>query len=487
MRLKFIFVLVIIIWHGIAVAEQSLSRSNIVEADQICAKIELGEPVIYDNVIIEGDIHLSRQDPSKERPVNKNKGPQSNDRGKTSIFVASPIRITNSVIKGNANFDYANFQEPISFEGTNFTNGVSFREARFEENADIAKTEHGGYVNFWLAEFMKDANFDNVLFKGYTDFRCVNFNGSASFSGSQFYKEATFYKAYFISQTTFNTVRFFRVANFGNVLFDDVADFEYSLFNGYSDFRFARFSKDASFRGAQFNGSADFRDSQFKGEAEFQETGYRTDFDIRGIRFSTLKIEWPSIENFLISDGPVYLQLIKNLKNLEQFDDANECYLKYRIYSMNKRSWSDERKYLDVLGWSSCGFGVRPDFTIVWMLISIILFAILYWAIDIFQEQPYPFSQKSYKNSRNFTIVDAAMEIFKEQTHPLAQNPTKKTRCTSIIDATIFSAALFFTLPPPLDFIKSRHFRVLYVLEDIIGWLLMALFLVTLLNVMMNS
>lgn len=487
MRLKFIFVLFIMLWPVIAVAEQGMSRSNVVEADQIRAKIELGEPVIYDHVIIEGYIHLSSQDPSKERLVDKNEEALSKGEEKKSIFVASPIRITNSMIKGNVNFDYANFQEPISFEGTNFTNGVSFREARFKENADFTRTEHGGYVNFWLAKFMKDANFDDVLFKGYADFRCVNFNGSSSFLGSQFYKEAKFYKAYFIGHIYFNEARFFRDANFGNSLFNDIADFEYSLFNGYSDFRYARFSKDVHFRGAQFKGSADFRDSQLNGEADFQETRYETDFDSRGIRFSTLKVEWASIENYLISDGPAYLQLIKNFKNLEQFDDANKCYFKYRIYSMNKKSWSDGRKYLDFLAWFTCGFGVRPDFTVVWMLIFIILFAILYWAIDIFQEQPYPFSQKTYKNSHNNTVVDVAMDVFKEQPDQLAINPSDKPRSTSIIDAVIFSAALFFTLPPPLDYIKSRRFRVVYVLEDIIGWLIMALFLVTLLNVMMNS
>ena len=172
--------------------------------------------------------------------------------------------------------------------------------------------------------------------------------------------------------------------------------------------------EDADFRGAQFQGSADFRDSILHGDSDFQETKYGTDFDVRGMKFSILMVDWPSIADYVISDGPVYLQLIKNFKNLEQFDDANSCYYKYRLFSMDKRSWSDKEKYLDALAWLTCGFGVRPSFTVLWMMIMIVLFAILYWAIDVFKEQPYPFARQSPPNMQKATIMDAATDIFRE-------------------------------------------------------------------------
>ncbi len=479
---KLIFLLATIAW-AVVPASADQASPGIVPALEIAAQIERGEPVIYDHVVIEGYLHLGRPNITESKASAENGGTSFSQRQKNMTLVTSPIIITNSLIKGNADFDFADFRGPVSFEGTNFSNGVSFREARFGEDAYFSKTEHGGYVNFWMAKFMKSANFENVLFKGYADFRCAKFNESANFLGDQFYKDAKFYKAEFLGPTYFNVVRFNRDANFGNTVFEETADFEYSIFNGYSDFRYANFDKDANFRGAQFNGSADFRDSTLYGDADFMETSYQTDFDVRGLRFSSLRISWPSIGNRLISDGPVYLQLIKNFKILEQFDDANSCYYQYRTSSMNKKSWSDTEKYIDLLGWLTCGFGVCPGFTLLWMLIVIVFFAILFWSLDVFKEQPYPFAQINSKYLQNTTIVDAAMDIFREQ--PNISSPNQHS--TTIVDALIFSAALFFTLPPPFDYIKSRRFRVLYVLEDITGWLIMSLFLVTLLNVIIRS
>lgn len=482
MNWKWILLLAAIAW-AVAPASADQASPGIVPALEIVAKIQRGEPVLYDHVVIEGYLHLNRSDTTKSKASAEN-GDAVLDQGqKSRMSVASPITITNSLIKGNADFDFADFRAPVSFEGTNFSNGVSFREARFDEDAYFSKTEHSGYVNFWMAKFMKSANFEDVSFKGYADFRCAEFNGSASFLGDQFYRDAKFYKATFLGPTYFNVVRFDRDANFGNTWFKETADFEYSVFNGYSDFRYANFGKDANFRGAKFNGSADFRDSLLSGDADFMETSYQTDFDVRGLRFSSLRTSWPSIGDRLISDGPVYLQLIKNFKILEQFDDANSCYYQYRIHGMNAKSWSDTEKYIDLLGWVTCGFGVRPGFTLLWMLIVIVFFASLYWSLDVFKEQPYPFAQINSKYLKNATIVDAAMDIFREQ--PNISSSIQHS--TTIVDALIFSAALFFTLPPPFDFIKSRHFRVLYVLEDITGWLIMSLFLVTLLNVIIRS
>jgi len=459
---------------------------NLVNAEEIVAQIQNGSPVDYDNAIIEGYIYLKSKNYLNNNTTTNREA--TIEQGENAgIQVRSPIKITNSIIEGNVNFDHGDFQEIVNFEGTNFTKGVSFRGAIFRKNSIFTETEQCGYVNFWLAKFGGDANFEKVIFKEYADFRHVQFNKSAIFLSDKFRKDAKFYKTIFLGPSYFSAVNFDRDASFGNTIFDGIAEFDYSLFNGYADFRFADFSTDATFRGSFFNGSADFRDSKFKGDSDFLKTNYATDFDIRGIDFSKMNINWPSIANYLIADGPVYLQLIKNFKNLEQFDYANDCYLKYRINSMNEKSPFDAQKYLDALAFLTCGFGVRPGFSVIWMLIFIVLFAILYWAIDIFKEQPYPFAREPPSNIQNTTIVEATKNIFMEETKKAAMNPNLKTRSTTLIDALIFSAALFFTLPPPLEYIKSRRFRILYIFEDILGWLMMALFMVTLLNVMLKS
>ncbi len=477
--------LIIIIFYAV-VSGSSASDLEHVEAEEIMAQIHQGNPVNYDHVIVDGYLHLKLADISDINNDNKSDQISGEQTEKVRIPVNSSIKITNSIMEGNINLDYADFQNDVSFEGTNFTKELSLRSSVFRKNAIFREAEFGDYVNFWLAEFKNDASFENVLFKGYADFRVAKFDKNAVFLGNQFYRDAKFYKAEFSGITYFSMSHFRGDASFGDTQFKDTAHFDYCLFDKYSDFRYADFDKDANFRGTQFHGSADFRDSILNGDSDFLETKYATDFDVRGMKFSTLWVNWPSIADYLISDGQVYLQLIKNFKNLEQFDDAKECYYKYRLFSMDERSWSDTQKYLDALAWLTCGFAVRPSFTILWMGIMIVLFAILFWAIDVFKEQPYPFIRDSLPYVQEATIMDAATDIFQELP-PYAANPSQKIRITTIIDALIFSAALFFTLPPPLEYIKSRRFRILFVIEDITGWLIMSLFMVTLLNIIIRS
>ena len=485
MHCNTLYLLIIIVCSAVLSGSDAVALDH-VKADEIMARIQQGVPVNYDHVVVEGYLHLMPANRSDLNDSDKSDLVAGEQIENVRLPVRSSIKITNSIMKENIDFDYADFQDEASFEGTNFTKGLSLRGSLFRNKAIFRDAEFGDYVNFWLAEFENDASFENALFNGYADFRCAKFDKIAAFLGNQFYRDAKFFKSEFNDIAYFSMSRFHGDASFGDAQFRETANFDYCLFDGYSDFRYANFGGDADFRGAQFQGSADFRDSILDGDSDFQETKYGTDFDVRGMKFSILKVEWPSIADYVISDGPVYLQLIKNFKELEQFGDANSCYYKYRLFSMDKRSWSDKEKYLDALAWLTCGFGVRPSFTVLWMMIMIVLFAVLYWVIDVFKEQPYPFARNFPHNVQKATIMDAAIDIFRELPPQPASNPSQKTRSTTIIDALIFSAALFFTLPPPLDYIKSRRFRILYVLEDITGWLIMALFLVTLLNIIIR-
>jgi uncharacterized protein YjbI with pentapeptide repeats len=481
-----LYLLIIIVSSAVISGSDAVALDP-VKAEEIMVQIQQAVPVNYDNVVVEGYLHLMPANRSELNDSDNSDQATGEHIGNVRLPVRSSIKITNSIMEGNIDFDYADFQDEVSFEGTNFTKGLSLRGSVFRNNSIFKGAEFGDYVNFWMAEFDNDASFENVLFKGYADFRCAKFDKIAVFLGNQFYKDAKFYKSEFNGLAYFSMSRFHGDASFGDTQFRETANFDYCIFDKYSDFRYANFGGDADFRGAQFQGSADFRNSILRGDSDFQEAKYGTDFDVRGMKFSILMVNWPSIGDYVISDGPVYLQLIKNFKNLEQFDDAYSCYYKYRLFSMDKRGWSDAEKYLDALAWLTCGFGVRPSFTILWMMIMIVLFAIMYWAIDVFKEQPYPFAGNFPLNMQKATIMDAATDIFRELPIQYASNPSKKTRSTTIVDALIFSAALFFTLPPPLDYIKSRRFRILYVLEDITGWLIMALFLVTLLNIIIRS
>ena len=159
---------------------------------------------------------------------------------------------------------------------------------------------------------------------------------------------------------------------------------------------------------------------------------------------------WNSIKNNISCDETTYLNLIKNFKDHGLFNDADQCYFKYRCEYISSP--------LDWFGWITCGFGVRLDFIIGWSIIIIISFAILYWNTN---------SVYKLTNSRR------ALKF-------------QRFRNLSFNDALFFSSLVFFTLHPPPDWEYSGNWRYWVLLEDILGGAFIALFIVVLGNLVIR-
>jgi hypothetical protein len=99
-----------------------------------------------------------------------------------------------------------------------------------------------------------------------------------------------------------------------------------------------------------------------------------------------------------------------------------------------KINWS---KILDGMAWISCGYGVRPRYTVFLSCILIILFALLFWMGDGIVVEPLNGDIPSIAPQENLDFLD---NIY-------------------------FSASVF---------------RYLATIKSILGWLLLAPFLVTL-------
>jgi hypothetical protein len=168
---------------------------NVVLAIRIISKIERGEPVEYNNVIIKGDLDLGDVSLSK-------------DANKLSV-VNSRIRITNSKIEGTLNCSDIFFNKSVNFSNTLFDEDISFWGAQFRENVNFSNAQFGRYADFADVQFWGDAIFLGGQFNRYTDFADVQFRGTSVFESAQF--------------------------------------------NGIANFRRVQFSGDADFRGAKFN------------------------------------------------------------------------------------------------------------------------------------------------------------------------------------------------------------------------------------------
>ncbi len=116
-------------------------------------------------------------------------------------------------------------------------------------------------------------------------------------------------------------------------------------------------------------------------------------------------------------------------------------------------------KAVDVLAWLSCGYGVRPGYTVAWAVSTILVFALIFWKGDGIRRSAKPL-----------------------------QGPVEKD---SVPERAIFRNALFFSTciflsQGPIDFLPTGRHRYYVIVEGILGWLLLALFLVTLGRIMIR-
>ena len=283
-------IIVILFARQAALAEPS----RIIEAEEILKKIELGQPVKYDNVIVEGDLDLSRLDLPRAtaKLVSNEKFWGATDY--EVIFVVSPIIIDNSIIKGSVNLKETAFQNTIDFSGTRFEGVVYLSSSKFNETADFRE-----------AEFNQTATFQSVQFNQTADFSGAQFNQTADFSGAQFNKNFYYFSwqnimrgieskgtGYITHYTEFTGAQFSQEADFSRAQFNQKVDFWEAQFNQTAYFSEAQFNQTSGFRNAQFNQKATFAAAQFNQTADFTEAHFSQIVYFRYAQFNQTAYFW---------------------------------------------------------------------------------------------------------------------------------------------------------------------------------------------------
>ncbi len=413
-----------------------------------------------------------------------------------------------------ANFGNAVFDCPVHFGSARFSKlCTNFGEASFRDEADFTQakfagtanfrlTSFGRSVSFWKAIFLADANFQGAKFMGYAsfqsaelsgnaDFRGANFNeelnmefasiqGNAIFLGSYLAKEANFFRAEFWD-VNFTGSHFQGKASFQGSCFQEDAIFEQAVFAGEAQFSDVSFLKEVDFRSVQFCKEAFFRGTQFKGTVNFSGSNFQKNLDLANAKiqvmrlfdvvfagqidlhnanFARLEVRWPTLCQHLAYDGAAYLSLTKNFRNQEWFEDADDCYYHYRRMSQSSKTLVFREKMLikinwsklqDAVAWISCGYGVRPRNTVFLSCFLIILFALLFWMGDGIVVEPLNGAGPSIAPPEALNFLD-----------------------------NIYFSAMVFTAKTQVKWFPVGIFRYLATVEASLGWLLLALFLVTL-------
>jgi hypothetical protein len=224
------------------------------------------------------------------------------------------------------------------------------------------------------------------------------------FGKSQFFKNASFRYSQFKGDLDIERANFY-----GNLYFND------SEFSGYADFTETSFSNYTGFDGCNFRGDIGFERCRFLQDvnfsrAKFDRYVYFNNADIRGkinlinTKLFLFLIDWNSVKGHILYDGSAYIQLIRNFKELEQFQDADDCYYQYRLEKQSLESLG-VNKLIDIFAFASCGYGVRLSHTIFSAIAIMIVFGI-YFAL---KERAFNLRGKLFRAKLIETIFFSAM------------------------------------------------------------------------------
>jgi hypothetical protein len=286
-------------------------------------------------------------------------------------------------------------------------------------------------IKIEYSEIKGDVFFNHASFSHLVDFDGTVFNKSANFSNSHFHEDAGFSEAQFQGEANFSRAHFGTDANFSRARFND------------ADFGRARFDKNFTLSNAKIY-------TLRLSDAIFTKGSY---IHLKDFNFNRIVVRWSSIRDHLPFNGSVYLTLTKNFRNLEQFEDEDCCYYQYRK-EKQERTKRFFPKFIDSLVWLSCGYGVRPAHTVFSSISIILLFTGIFW-------------------------MGNALEL------DSTAGQVQQNASVSLNDALYFSSMEFLGRSPQnLNIIEGYEY--LTVIETLIGWLLMALFLVTLSKVMLR-
>ena len=227
--------------------------------------------------------------------------------------------------------------------------------------------------------------------------------------------------------------------------------------------------------------------------------------DLLNSRFNRIYIYWSSIKGGVLLDSFTYSALLKNFEEQRQFEDADKCYFQYRLLSQEKKEFGLSKLY-DLVALYSCGYGVRPDYTVILSLILIVIFGILFFMGNGFKKSS-SFHENgilciwslsrcvfSIKNNVHIwrkkivnliimwikfvksprLIIEASLYLWKE---PFVKH-------LSVKDA-YFSTLAFFSSPPS-EWIPQGMWKYVVMIEIIFGWVLLGLFIVTLSKIMIR-
>lgn len=414
-----------------------------------------------------------------------------NKPGYCTMFLDS-INFNSSTFSSEANFGEVTFLGFASFDGVTFLKDAIFGYTKFSNNASFIDAKFYRAVDFGQATFTKIAYFPFTTFSNFTTFHHARFSNVAVFTDGIFSDNVYFNEATFSKGVSFVRSKFFNDVDFSGVLFAS-----YTLFNSTA------INHNAIFESASFGFSRDLQCTVDLTDLLVNQRFYLRDADFQFCNeiildnaiLERLYIEWESISGKIATSDTTntlsglrsnYLLLEQEFRETGRHDYEDACY-----FERKKR----ERPYLSLglrifswIMWAACGYGVKPHYTLATSGVLILLFSLVY------QRKGAIVPSSAYNTKKPLVFVRRSARIANppQKQHPDDQSVGLWKRAAN---ALYFSANTFTTIgygdyvPTDKKWIwipwfggrkLGPSFRFIAMFEGILGWLLMALFLVTL-------
>jgi hypothetical protein len=422
-----------------------------VNARDLLKHIENGDNVNLYNCTIVGELNASNM---KLEKVTNPKFSELLIAGnqKEDLLIWWGIRENLFVIKSN-----------IAIEQTIFEDAVDFSNVEFESYADFKADTFNSPTNFKADVFKDSANFIGATFKDSTDF------DSATFYNLAYFNYATFY-----SYINFNYATFNEEAHFYNATFNNLADFHYATFKDSTDFDSATFSEEAHFCPTTFNGHTIFNSTTFKNSADFDSATFNNPTDFYSTNFNDpAEFILPETSNNIFTDGKMCEFFRRCYNDETRYTDADNIYYNFRKRSMDEKGISFS-KLIDFLSWFTCGFGTNIYFTLRCAAFIVSFFAIIYRnpGVSLVKKRKYViYPRFCWRKPGIYWIPD--------ETNRGIIN-------VSLVDCLCFSINTFTTLGSS-NWRQRNKFWYVVTVEGVIGWIMLGIFLATLIHLLIKS
>ena len=302
----------------------------------------------------------------------------------------SDVDFSNFHFPGEVSFRSANFQKYANFESAVFIYDVNFRGVTFSKVCKFGNSTFTKIADFFEAEFKSLADFSNVMFLNDVDFDSTKFGGGANFKSAEFKRRALFQEATFFRGALFTDTKFKNGANYMDATFLGLTAFHNSEFEGAAMFLQCSFKRSVSFVGSSFKKIAIFKAVSGKGffsvsnvkfsslpnftEAHFEEAPLFDDVELKPECFEKSQAHETKL------NLPSHWRALKRLA-IQAHDHERELqFFKGEIIARRgtEDNWTHARFWFGWLYQLLSDFGRSMGRPLIWLGISLLIFAIFY-------------------------------------------------------------------------------------------------------------